>query len=48
MEIDGGHVRGNQFRQIYAVPMVATLHYYPNPNKYEDNIMHYGGIRAGP
>jgi hypothetical protein len=47
-EIDNGHISGNQFRLMYAVPIVATLHYYPNPNKYSDKIMHYVGVGAGP
>lgn len=46
-EIDNGHVSGNQFRQMYAVPILATLHYYPNPDKYGDNVIHYVGIGAG-
>ncbi len=48
MEIENGHVSGNQFRLLYAVPILATLHYYPNPNKYGDNLMHYVGMGAGP
>ena len=48
MEIENGHASGNQFRLMYAVPIVATLHYYPNPNKYSDKIMHYVGCGAGP
>jgi hypothetical protein len=46
-EIYNGHASGNQFRLTYAVPILATLHYYPNPNKYSDKIMHYVGGGAG-
>jgi hypothetical protein len=29
------------------VPILATLHYFPNPNPYSDKIMHYVGGGAG-
>ncbi len=46
-EIENGHVSGNQFRLVYSVPLVGTLHYYPNPNPYGGKVMHYVGIGAG-
>ena len=48
IEIENGHVSGNQFRVLYASPVMATAHWYPRSPLDNPEFIPFVGLGAGP
>ena len=47
IEIENGHVSGNQFRIVYGSPLMATAFWYPSSPLDNPDFMPYLGLGAG-
>jgi hypothetical protein len=47
LEIENGHVSGNQFRVLYASPFMATAYWYPKSPLDNPKFMPFIGLGAG-